>query len=595
MLCTLFAHAEERDLVREMAENNFRIRQKPGTESLLKEYLNALHTDKDTIYAMLYEPSQCPRCEAIITSFERMMKSNRPDEQTVLISLYKDQKASERYHKKNRITADHYLYDTTGKYKDIFSFNIGDINGIIIMKLVISTGDMLTGGDPTVVNDEFIEQIIVHKDRLEQMEYIDGQNAVQQSMENILKSNAISVKWTSDIYKVLTDEYTVSSIYSPPYFDGTNLLLNERIENTIMAFTKSGNTLRLSGLIEADSTEKRTFIEISEEQYKDVVKNQLVFYIPLQPQIIQNGDIAVSYSLPNIFPDTISNTGGNAFCNKSVIVMRDGNTLATKPMFSPDFMIFTDTMFFYKHFSFSIFKGNAVYGCQKLTWPIEFSREEYEHIADKNPFCEYFYNTENPFIATFDMLTGKRNHLLGNLDKCHAKSFTGYWFTDPVSYSNGDELAYTDGYSNSIYNRRPDQHKSAKIYCIQRRWRGFSVADTAMFHKYEYIQNYRHFFGRRITSLRMDKNKVYCLVVYPKDLTKENVREDTYTLVTIDRHTGKTMEAVLPEHKGITPIYRNLTSGKPAPMPFGIYRNGDECMVITDKYTPLQDTRVLRQ
>lgn len=60
-LCSVhFSHAQDRDLVREMTDNDFQIRQIPGSEQRLKELLQEVDTESDTIYAAMYSPTICP-------------------------------------------------------------------------------------------------------------------------------------------------------------------------------------------------------------------------------------------------------------------------------------------------------------------------------------------------------------------------------------------------------------------------------------------------------------------------------------------------------------------------------------------------------
>ena len=75
-LCSVhFSHAQDRDLVREMTDNDFQIRQIPGSEQRLKELLQEVDTESDTIYAAMYSPTMCLRCEAYIPNFHNNLKS----------------------------------------------------------------------------------------------------------------------------------------------------------------------------------------------------------------------------------------------------------------------------------------------------------------------------------------------------------------------------------------------------------------------------------------------------------------------------------------------------------------------------------------
>lgn len=53
----------------ELWSTDLLIRQKEGTNQLLKDYLSDITSHSDTIYAILFCPSYCPRCEAVIRPF----------------------------------------------------------------------------------------------------------------------------------------------------------------------------------------------------------------------------------------------------------------------------------------------------------------------------------------------------------------------------------------------------------------------------------------------------------------------------------------------------------------------------------------------
>ena len=74
MIFCHFTFAQVPDLVKEMVENYLQIRQKPESDRLLQEYLSPLNAGEDTLYAILYSPQDCPRCEVAIPNFYQMLK-----------------------------------------------------------------------------------------------------------------------------------------------------------------------------------------------------------------------------------------------------------------------------------------------------------------------------------------------------------------------------------------------------------------------------------------------------------------------------------------------------------------------------------------
>lgn len=81
----------------------------------MAEYLNSLPAVLDTVYAIIYEPAQCPRCEASIHVDYAALKRVRPDAPMVLITSYPDSASAAAYNRKKGYIADGYIYDTEGR------------------------------------------------------------------------------------------------------------------------------------------------------------------------------------------------------------------------------------------------------------------------------------------------------------------------------------------------------------------------------------------------------------------------------------------------------------------------------------------------
>ncbi len=571
-ICHL-SHAQERDLVRDMTDNYIQVRQKPGTENLLREFLNGLETDADTIYAVAYRPSNCPRCEAYIPTFFRIMNETDSLQETLLIAVYKEKAASEQYNRNNGFEAKHYLYDTADTFHDIFDINLGSISGTVILKLKRSTGEMLTGGETPDMSHKFVRQLIAYRGKLEPMTFASDTQTDDEATVEARKPVAGLIGNSYEDYPLVTGGNPVSEIYGTPKFEHGMFLFNDKLAGGVMLFEENGGKLDFRTLLQADSTEQDRFVEIDNETLQNMKRRHMVFYIPCDPQIMPNGDIAMSYSLPHIIWDTIYANGSTAYYNSPAILRRKASTLERLPMIAPDFMLNRDTMFFYNIFSFSIFKDNLIASCQKLTWPMEYVREDYEHIIAKNPFADGFYDTPNPTLATFGTADGKLRRYIGDMEACHRKSRTGYWFVRPVSYSTADELIYCDGMSGKVCLIRDINDDSPKFYsAFDVETEQFPTPDTAAFYRYEYVKPYYRFFDRCITALSMDKKNIYCLVCYSAG-RMDNPATDTYTLVTINRKNGRRKEVVLPHFEDMEAMAYGLHTSKDGHIrPFCMYK-----------------------
>ena len=74
----------------------FEIRQKEGTNKLLKEYLMP-YVQEEQVFAVLFTPKACPRCEAEINVDLDLLREIRPGKEPVLIAAYPDAGAAKEY------------------------------------------------------------------------------------------------------------------------------------------------------------------------------------------------------------------------------------------------------------------------------------------------------------------------------------------------------------------------------------------------------------------------------------------------------------------------------------------------------------------
>ena len=109
LMFPLISFAQKVDYIKEMENNDLQIRQKPSTEVLLSNFLRSTGIEEDTIYAILYTPAECYRCEAAIPAFYNKLKTNSLNNKMLLISAYTDSVAAKMYNKKNGYKSDYYL------------------------------------------------------------------------------------------------------------------------------------------------------------------------------------------------------------------------------------------------------------------------------------------------------------------------------------------------------------------------------------------------------------------------------------------------------------------------------------------------------
>lgn len=580
LIITLPCLAQERDLVAEMENNDLKIRQKPNTFGLLSDLLSEASIDEDTVYVVLDNPSQCPRCEAGITNFYYLLKANSAENKMVLLSVYDDAEISKKYNKEKGYTADYYAYTTEDELYKIFSFNSESMIGIYILKICPKSGIMITGGQYTQLSSKFVAQLRNKTEAISQFTYAQTEKDSEIEFSPI-EPTAKQAKWKTETLPIMGYEKThyISQVYGIPKFVDNRFFYSDMIGSGIMLFDNDGKQLNFKTLLQVDSTEKDRFIKLTPEDRETERKQGNLFYIALSANIIGKDKMAISYSLPELQYMSANEIG---IFNHPTLLIRDLNTLKPDSMVDLDFDIFNSN-YFLAHFTFDWFNNKAFMECEKLTWPMEgFGKAELEGHPDINSFDDRFYDTFNPIIVAFDTSTGKRAGLYGKLEDCQRKSKTGYFFYNPVYTHHERDFAYSNGFTGCIYvcdsTDISHPYKSYKAFDIDTA--NMAKADTAMYYKFEYGKLFDHDFSRFITTMQMDDKNIYCLTSYsqPRALFNPN---DNYVYTIINRKTGKRKEYLLPHSEEFIPLGYGIRNDNGRFAPFALVKSNGKYFVNT--------------
>lgn len=542
------ASGQEPDYIREILEDELQIRQKPGTENLLADYLEPLHMEEDTVYAILFSPSACLRCEAAISDFYRLLKRNSPDNKMLLISAYGDSAVAARYNREKGYKSDYYLYDTDRSYADIFSFNTGEMMGLYVLKLCPKSGVMIAGGEPTYVSEEFVRQFRAYTERVSPHLYVEEKDEFV-----FPEVTAKEGHWKAEDMAVpIAQNDFVSSVYDIPKFEGGYFFYTDMLKNGVMLFRQHGKNLEFRAFLQADSTEENRFVRVPEDVLRNQKKAGSVFYIALSANLTDDGRIAISYSLPRLEVEKVEGDEMFlAYYNAPAILTRRLDTLRPDSMVALDFDL-AHSNYFHMHFVYDWFADKIWLGCVKLTWPMEFAKEEYAGKVDLDSFDDRFYDTFNPIMASFDVATGKVSGHYGRLEESQRRSKTGYYFQNNLFAHHGRDLLYCNGYTGVLYvadSTRVDS-PAASYRAFEIDTSSLPAPDPSEFYTMEYGTLYASSFGRCVTAVKMNGERICCLVRYGRPLQTLSA-DDRYTFVTIDRKTGERSEYALPVYEGV--------------------------------------------
>ncbi|MDY3267835.1 MAG: hypothetical protein SOX26_10095 [Phocaeicola sp.] len=544
LMFPLISFAQKIDYIKEMENNDLQIRQKPSTEVLLSNFLRSTGIKEDTIYAILYTPAECYRCEAAIPAFYNKLKNNSLHNKMLLISAYTDSVAAAMYNKKNGYKSDYYLYDTKLEYKRIFSFNSVAMYGLYIMKICPKTGILLTGGQYTLLGKDFINQLVAYKNRLSPHLY-PGDTEKEYQIKTF-EDNTKYYPWKTEEYIIETNkDFFISNIYDIPKIENGNLFFTDMLNNGVMLFKLKDNRYIYRTLFQVNDYEKKRFVSVSDQQYKNLVAAGQVFNIALSSNMIDDKHLAISYSLPKILEEKVDGIINLSFYNAPAILIRNIEDFQSEDMITPDFNL-SNSDYFYMHFSFDIFNNKLWVGCEKLTWPMDgFEKEDIEGNIEINPFDERFYDTFNPIIASFDINSGKCNGHYGNLDESQRKSRTGYYFLNNVFAHYKDNYLYGNGYTGKLYLSSNTDTTTTCYEVFDVNSSQFAVPDSSKFYKLEYGSLYDSNFSKCITAVKMNDKEICCLVKHGKPRS-DNFNNDRYSFVIINRISGKIQERFLP-------------------------------------------------
>lgn len=574
-MVTNISRGQEIDL--EKFETNFiQIRQKPGTDDLLKDYLSRAGSQEDTLYAFVYSPGQCPRCEGMIKEFHRQLLNNK--RKLLLITLNADEKVSKLYNKKKDYEAEYYIYDTDKSIAKFFSFNTSVLGVAYILK-ISKNGRLISGGDDSFMSSKFVKQLIEKKEPLPYMDFSAKDNAKKKFLP-AYKLPAKIMKRNKDIAMSMPDSIWLCGINERPVWYENHFYYADEVLEGMELFQESDNEMRFKALFKPTKRESMRFVKISKEDYEPRKRSGMFFNIVISGNPLDTNHYGISCSLPEL--EYIDD--GIVYYNSACILSRRMDNEQPDSAIVFDFEV-DKSKYFFKHFNFSSTGDKIVLGCQKLTWPMEFEPKDYKNDVTLDPFVEGFYHTNNPFMAVFDRHTGKLVTQFGQLDKMAEKTRTGYAFVSPRSAVYNDEVAYTDGSSGKIYVVDiANVHKNKACYEI------FKIEDsdlppldsTQYYKDTEYMMPYWRVFCRNIDDIRLTTDYLYCVVAYG-NFYERRTNDCDATFVRVNRKTRKVEQWAFPKDYGIYKLFarglRTTTDGKV--YPFAVLKTKDEALLRT--------------
>lgn len=527
-------------IVDKSADHGLMVRQIPNSESDVIKYFSRIQDPSDTIYATIYRPANCPRCDGFINSINKNIKkvSSKP---TVLISVYPDSLAAQAYIHKYNLTSDYYLFDQKEDFSMFLSFSPGYLHVDYILKINKSTGEIIVGSNADNASPEFFRDLEKYNNKKEAYQFPSGEIE--------------SYVWNSDADRELTVDriipvklpkwYNMSEILYQPVFSEDNMLWNDKLQLSVIQLKLRDSVMEMTRMIEPDSTEYTKFINLSSDNYEKILKTGQLKNIALQPFVIGNGLFGIGYSLPDVWIDE-----NNAFCyrNKPCYLIRSFEDNDFKDIGALEYDY--NDEFYYPHFDIKAVDDKIIVGVQRITWPMVYDKEEYMDKPSDNPFKDLFYDAfDQPTLAVYDTKTRTIKERFGSLPKFAKKAKTGYSFSDMIFDSWEDEVAYASAFGGEI---TVGSKESIGCDNCMLNYKAFeindsliSIPDTSDYYTYNCNALIEPYLNRKITDIKINEENIYCLIRHCEDAFERPALEK-YSLIEINRSNGQHQELNFP-------------------------------------------------
>lgn len=510
------------------------VRQIPGSEENVKRYFSEIKGD--TIYVIMFPPGNCPRCEAQINALDYELKKAKKGIKTVLVSAYHDQAAAQAYNIKHGFKADNYIYDSEGRYRDFLSFSGGMMHIVFLMKIDKTTGTVIAAIESFDCTAPFISEFVAFNKPLPQMRF-----SIETAGTPLFSPPPTALTPLRSYAVENPDSITVSETKYQPAFDGERLFFNDDMDASVYSYrlAPTEDKFIFDGKIKTNESENRHFVSVEDKYFRMFQEDDGVRYIPLTPMLTPDGRLAISYSLPNIFH---TDHGTIGYMNESAILFVDPAShehLGLMPLLH-------DHSYFHPHFTFYATPTEIIVGCQRMTWPMNYDRDEYEGTSN-DPFTDNFYKRPTPIMAAFGIDSWKLEKLFGNLPHHAALSKTGDYFSGYIFDYHRGEAAYSDAVSGSIRIADTTAYDSVKAEYHAYRIPDRMIArpDKSLFYSYDCATAYKSVFCRTITDLKLTDDKIHCIVRYGNN-NMHDADGDKYSYISINRSDGTATEKTIP-------------------------------------------------
>ena len=568
LLAPTLSHSQERDYIAEMFAAHHGIAQKEGTDELLKELLGPYAQNKE-VFAILFAPQVCPRCEVDITYVQENIKAVKPEAEFVVIAAYRDADLAKQYIKE-KFKADRIIIDTENKHEKIFHYRTGRLAVTYILQIDAQQGRLMCGGDSPNMNKDFLRQFCYNTTYMPYAKL----NGTETAMALARASRHATGTYRSILLNAGKD-LNISTVTELPDWQGNSFLYPDELLSEVLLFDIDGDTARLSKRLVPTETQKKAFVHIADKDYKEMEAQGQVFIMANCCAFVPSGKQAIaSFSLPNLF---MENDTTIAYYNKPALLYAEENA-DTCRMVSFDFEHDALPLYMYTHASriMPIDNNRVMFGCRK-GFPTSGTAEDCRKDKTQDIFTPGFYE-DTPFLAIFDRTSGKRVKRFGRLPEVFKKSMTGYYFIIPIADTYQGRMAYSDGCSGKLWLQDMKTESTPQEFSLFEVELPDSVMEKTAPLRYtdDYFDSFFAVFHQYIEMVKLDGKGIHCLTRNGKSAVKDE--NDTYEYRLLS-YTGEKLNGFqIKFEEGDEVLAVSLgKDGKGNVFPFYMCKNAERC------------------
>lgn len=434
-------------------DEGFQIAQKEGSEAQLRGVLSALPNLSDTVYAVLYAPQKCPRCEVDINFLYDAIRERDPNASVVLWTVYPDARGGRRYAKNKNFRYTHLLVDTMEWYKDIFSLSVARLDVTYTVKIDRRGNRLIAGGSILEIAPATFDALVAAAAPQSFHDYGTAARPPQGSL------HAAAVKPLRYREVMIVEEgvdggMPVSRMKPFPALRDNLLCFNDELANAFYLFKVEGKRAVPIRQFAPRPEEEIAFVDttlLSPQDFRRGVENNMFFVMPNMGQFGDDGEVYLSYSLPEFIRSPFDSSK-LAYFNAAVFFKWNPRS-DTRNMMRLELLESFDAtklVFVKDHQVFYPYKDELLIRTVK-GYPSLGAIEEWEgRPADHNITLPEFYD-QVPLFSRYSMKTQQFLGVLGQLDTVYRRYQTGYTSTLSRFASHGGRIAYSCGSSGLVH------------------------------------------------------------------------------------------------------------------------------------------------